>query len=164
MPGLIRESTFLGLRYGGNPLSGDRRAGKARLQRLLPRSSRLHFGRRHHPGSGSQPGGGLSGHLVVSAQHGDDIPDPSELESMEHDPEIDEVASIVRADQPGLARRINIHDGRRADRSNRPAGAEPACVASGFCNDDLSEAAGAASKVLRCRARLPASDARSFRK
>lgn len=51
----------------------------------------------------------LADHLIVSAQHGDDIPDPSALESIERDPDVDEVGrTLVRAERPGRARRINI--------------------------------------------------------
>jgi predicted RNase H-like HicB family nuclease len=51
----------------------------------------------------------LSGHLLVSAQHGDEVADPSRLEAIEHDPEVDEVARIlVRAERPGRAVRLNI--------------------------------------------------------
>lgn len=37
----------------------------------------------------------LVGHLVVSAEHGDAIPDPSELEAVQVDSDIDEVARIL---------------------------------------------------------------------
>lgn len=51
----------------------------------------------------------LSGHLLVSAQHGDDIPAPSSLDEIERDPDVEEVARIlVRAERPGRVRRINI--------------------------------------------------------
>jgi predicted RNase H-like HicB family nuclease len=51
----------------------------------------------------------LAGHLIVSAQYGDDIPSPSLIEEIEQDPEVDEVARIlVRVERPGKARRINI--------------------------------------------------------
>ena len=51
----------------------------------------------------------LTGHLLVSAQHGDAIPDPSELDVLERDPEVDEIARIlVRAERPGRAVRINV--------------------------------------------------------
>lgn len=51
----------------------------------------------------------LSGHLIVSAAHGDKIPAPSELDAIERDPEVDEVARIlVRAELPGRAVRLNI--------------------------------------------------------
>ncbi|MGQ0660972.1 type II toxin-antitoxin system HicB family antitoxin [Sphingosinicella sp.] len=51
----------------------------------------------------------LDGHLLVSAQHGDELADPSALEDIERDPEVDEVARLlVRADKPGKAVRLNI--------------------------------------------------------
>ncbi|QTH19736.1 type II toxin-antitoxin system HicB family antitoxin [Rhizorhabdus wittichii] len=51
----------------------------------------------------------LDGHLLVTAQHGETLPEPSELDAVERDPEVDEVARIlVRAQKPGRAIRINI--------------------------------------------------------
>jgi predicted RNase H-like HicB family nuclease len=51
----------------------------------------------------------LDGHLLVSVQHGDEVADPSALEDIGHDPEVDEVARLlVRADKPGKAVRLNI--------------------------------------------------------
>lgn len=51
----------------------------------------------------------LDGHLLVSVQHGDEVADPSALEDIEQDPEVDEVARLlVRADKPGRAVRLNI--------------------------------------------------------
>ena len=51
----------------------------------------------------------LDGHLLVSVQHGDEMADPSALEDIEQDPEVDEVARLlVRADKPGKAVRLNI--------------------------------------------------------
>lgn len=51
----------------------------------------------------------LDGHLLVSVQHGDEVADPSALEDIERDPEVDEVARIlVRAEKPGKAVRLNI--------------------------------------------------------
>lgn len=51
----------------------------------------------------------LAGHLLVSAQHGDAISDPSELDAIEADPEVDEAARIlVRADRPGRSVRVQI--------------------------------------------------------
>ena len=51
----------------------------------------------------------LDGHLLVSVQHGDALADPSALEDIERDPEVDEVARLlVRADKPGKAVRLNI--------------------------------------------------------
>jgi predicted RNase H-like HicB family nuclease len=51
----------------------------------------------------------LDGHLLVSAQYGDEVADPSALEDVEQDPEVDEVVRLlVRADKPGKAIRLNI--------------------------------------------------------
>lgn len=51
----------------------------------------------------------LAGHLAVSVQHGDPVPAPSEMDAVERDPEVDEVARVlVRGDRPGRAVRINI--------------------------------------------------------
>jgi len=51
----------------------------------------------------------LDGHLLISVQHGDELAEPSALEDIERDPEVDEVARIlVRADKPGKAVRLNI--------------------------------------------------------
>jgi predicted RNase H-like HicB family nuclease len=51
----------------------------------------------------------LAGHLLVCAQHGDEVADPSALEDIGHDPEVDEVARIlVRAERPGRSVRVQI--------------------------------------------------------
>lgn len=51
----------------------------------------------------------LSGHLAVSIEHGDAIPAPSDLEAIERDPEVDEVARIlVRGERPGRAVRVQV--------------------------------------------------------
>lgn len=51
----------------------------------------------------------LAGHLAVSTQHGDAIAAPSDLDAIERDEEVDEVARVlVRADRPGKAVRLNI--------------------------------------------------------
>src|SRR5688500_20228304 len=51
----------------------------------------------------------LSGHLLVSDQYGDALAEPSELDALEVDPEVDEVARIlVRGERQGRAVRINI--------------------------------------------------------
>ncbi|WP_026359750.1 type II toxin-antitoxin system HicB family antitoxin [Sphingomonas sp. PR090111-T3T-6A] len=51
----------------------------------------------------------IAGHLAVSAEHGDPIADPSSLDAIERDPEVDEVARIlVRADRPGKSVRIQV--------------------------------------------------------
>lgn len=51
----------------------------------------------------------LSGHLAVSIEHGDAIPAPSELDAIDRDIEIDEVARIlVRGERPGRAVRVQV--------------------------------------------------------
>jgi predicted RNase H-like HicB family nuclease len=51
----------------------------------------------------------LGGHLLVAAQHNEDVADPSDISVIAHDPEVDEVARIlVRAEKPGKAVRINV--------------------------------------------------------
>jgi predicted RNase H-like HicB family nuclease len=51
----------------------------------------------------------LAGHLLVSAEHGDEIGDPTPLEKIELDSDVAEVARIlVRAEKPGRAVRINV--------------------------------------------------------
>ena len=51
----------------------------------------------------------LAGHLLVSAQHGDEVREPSSLDGLARDPEVDEVGRLlVRAEKPGRAVRLNI--------------------------------------------------------
>lgn len=51
----------------------------------------------------------LSGHLLVSAQYGDEVSDPTPLDLLEFDHDIDEIARIlVRAERPGKSVRLNI--------------------------------------------------------
>lgn len=51
----------------------------------------------------------LGGHLLVSAKYSDLLADPSDMEEIERDPEVDEVARVlVRAEKPGRAVRLNI--------------------------------------------------------
>jgi len=51
----------------------------------------------------------LNGHLEVMADHGDPIPAPSALDTIERDPEVDEVARLlVRGERPGRAVRVQI--------------------------------------------------------
>lgn len=51
----------------------------------------------------------LSLHLVGTAEDGDPIPAPSDLDTIEHDPEVNEAARIlVRADMPGRKVRVNV--------------------------------------------------------
>lgn len=51
----------------------------------------------------------LGGHLLVSAQHGDAVPEPSDLDAIEPDAAIVEAARVlVRAERPGRVVRLNI--------------------------------------------------------
>lgn len=51
----------------------------------------------------------LAGHLLVSAQHGDTLPPPSDLGAIGQDPDVAEAARVlVRAEMPGKSVRINI--------------------------------------------------------
>lgn len=51
----------------------------------------------------------LAGHLVECAAHKDEVADPSDLDAIEHDPEVDEVARIlVKAELPGRSVRVQI--------------------------------------------------------
>lgn len=51
----------------------------------------------------------LAGHLLVSAQYGDAIADPTPLDQLESDPDVDEAARLlVRAERPGKSVRLNI--------------------------------------------------------
>ncbi|QEH80813.1 HicB family protein [Sphingomonas sp. C8-2] len=51
----------------------------------------------------------LEGHLIVTAEAGEALPDPSNLDDLERDPEVDEAARIlVRGEKPGRSVRINI--------------------------------------------------------
>lgn len=51
----------------------------------------------------------LAGHLIVAAEHGDAIANPSELDAVTIDDDVVEAARLlVRADRPGKAVRLNI--------------------------------------------------------
>lgn len=51
----------------------------------------------------------LAGHLEVTDEHGDPVAEPSQLDAIERDPEVDEVARVlVRAERPGKVLRLNI--------------------------------------------------------
>jgi predicted RNase H-like HicB family nuclease len=51
----------------------------------------------------------LNGHLSVSAEHGDPVPDPSDLDAIERDPDTDEVARVlVRGERPGRSVRVQL--------------------------------------------------------
>jgi predicted RNase H-like HicB family nuclease len=51
----------------------------------------------------------LAGHLLVSEEHGDVIADPSDLDRIERDPDVDEVARLlVRGERKGKAVRVQV--------------------------------------------------------
>ncbi|MEK9211368.1 type II toxin-antitoxin system HicB family antitoxin [Sphingomonas sp. 2378] len=51
----------------------------------------------------------LNGHIKLSAEYGDAIPSPSELDAVARDPDVDEAARVlVRAELPSKQRRINV--------------------------------------------------------
>lgn len=51
----------------------------------------------------------LAGHLLVSAEHGEDIPSPTDIDALPHDAEVDEIARVlVRAEMPGKSVRVQI--------------------------------------------------------
>lgn len=51
----------------------------------------------------------LAGHLRVTAEHGEPLPDPSDMDDIGGDPEVEEVARIlVRGEKPGRFVRLNI--------------------------------------------------------
>jgi predicted RNase H-like HicB family nuclease len=51
----------------------------------------------------------LAGHLLVSEEYGDELGEPSEIDRIKVDPEVEEVARIlVRGERKGKAVRINI--------------------------------------------------------
>jgi len=51
----------------------------------------------------------LAGHMLVSEQYGEELPEPSAIDAIETDPEVDEVARLlVRGERKGRAVRINI--------------------------------------------------------
>ncbi|MFC0304382.1 type II toxin-antitoxin system HicB family antitoxin [Rhizorhabdus histidinilytica] len=51
----------------------------------------------------------LNGHLISIVEAGEALPDPSEMDDLERDPEIDEVARIlVRGEYPGRSVDINV--------------------------------------------------------
>lgn len=51
----------------------------------------------------------LAGHLIVAEQYGDIIPESSDLDRIEVDPDVEEVARLlVRGERRGKAVRINI--------------------------------------------------------
>ena len=51
----------------------------------------------------------LSGHLAVAAEHGDTIPAPSDMDVVQRDPDVNEVARLlVRGERPGRAVRVQV--------------------------------------------------------
>lgn len=51
----------------------------------------------------------LQGHIDVTAEHGETVPDPSELDRIVTEPDVVEVGRIlVRAELPGRSVRVNI--------------------------------------------------------
>lgn len=51
----------------------------------------------------------LSGHLAVSIEHGDKLPDPSALDALDASYDVDEVGRIlVRGERPGKAVRVQV--------------------------------------------------------
>ncbi len=51
----------------------------------------------------------LAGHLAVMHEHGDPIPAPSSIETLETDPDVDEVGRVlVRGERPGKSVRVQI--------------------------------------------------------
>lgn len=73
----------------------------------------------------------LSGHIVETVAHGEDIPAPSDLSEIEHDPEVEEVARIlVRTNLPGKSVRVNVTmDEGLLDAIDRVAGNRSAFLA-----------------------------------
>lgn len=52
---------------------------------------------------------GLQGHLEVSAEHGEPIPEPSDLDALRIDADIDEAARVlVRTEVPGQSVQIDV--------------------------------------------------------
>lgn len=51
----------------------------------------------------------LAGHILVSEQYGDPLPDPSDISAIARDPDVDEVARVLIAgERKGKAVRLNI--------------------------------------------------------
>lgn len=51
----------------------------------------------------------LAGHLLVSARYGEEVAEPTPLDQLKSDPDIEEAARIlVRAERPGKSVRLNI--------------------------------------------------------
>jgi predicted RNase H-like HicB family nuclease len=51
----------------------------------------------------------LTSHLLISAEYGDKLKEPSDIADLAHDPEVEEFARIlVRGEAPGRSVRLNI--------------------------------------------------------
>lgn len=51
----------------------------------------------------------LSGHLAIMIEHGDPLPDPSDISTIERDPEVEEVTRLlVRGERPGKTVRVQV--------------------------------------------------------
>lgn len=51
----------------------------------------------------------LAAHIVLSAEHGDIIPEPSDIDACPKDPDVEETARLlVRVEPPGRALRLNV--------------------------------------------------------
>jgi predicted RNase H-like HicB family nuclease len=51
----------------------------------------------------------LAAHLILSAEQGDPIPEPSDMDACPADPEVEEAARLmVRVEPPGRALRLNV--------------------------------------------------------
>ena len=51
----------------------------------------------------------LAAHLELAAEHGEAVPEPTPLDALGRDPEVDEAARLlVRAEAPGRAVRVNL--------------------------------------------------------
>jgi predicted RNase H-like HicB family nuclease len=51
----------------------------------------------------------LAAHILLSAEHGDTIPEPSDVDDIPVDPEVEEaVRLLVRVERPGRSLRVNV--------------------------------------------------------
>ena len=90
-------------REGGRHGRGDQRGGHAQTHRARLVSQ----DRAKAPGEPAEEA--LHGHLAVMAEHGDPIPDPSEIDAVEAEDGSVEVARIlVRGKRPGRSVRVQI--------------------------------------------------------
>jgi predicted RNase H-like HicB family nuclease len=89
----------------------------------------------------------LAGHIVETVRYGEDLPAPSSIDMLEHDPDVDEVARVlVRVELPGKAVRLNI----TLDEALVAAIDKVARNRSGFLADAARE------HLIRCRDRAAA--------